>query len=281
VSRVSGVRLRVATWNLWWRHGEPERRAPAILAALRGLEADVVALQEVWWQAEGSLADELAAELGMNVALLPSRDPSSWTSRLPDAEAYGIGNAVLARGPLGEPTVGSLPAPSSEGAGRMLLDVVVATAAGSCRVVTVHLTSSAVASALRCDQVRAIAAHLVAAPPTDLPPIVLGDFNAEPDSDEMRLLEGLLTAPAEPGLLLINTRRWAADPDAPTWNPANPHVAATGSPPVRIDHLLVGLGRGTVPVRVEHAAVFGDRPVDGVWPSDHAGVVVDLEAGGA
>ncbi|NMO88935.1 hypothetical protein HH311_04015 [Actinomycetospora sp. TBRC 11914] len=272
------MRLRVATWNLWWRHGDPERRRPAILAALRELDADVVALQEVWWHAEGSFADELAAELGMHVALRPSRDPSSWSSALPGTDAYGIGNAVLARGALGEPAVTTLPAPASEGPARMLLDVVVATPAGSCRVVTVHLTSTP-ASALRCEQVRTVAAHVAAAPRTDLPPIVLGDFNAEAASDEMRLLEGLLTAPAEPGLLLINTRRWAADPDAPTWDPRNPHVAATGSPPVRIDHLLVGLGRGRVPVRVAHSAVFGDRPVDGVWPSDHAGVIVDLEVG--
>lgn len=272
------MRLRVATWNLWWRHGDPDRRRPAILNALREVDADVVALQEVWWHAEGSLADELAADLGMHVALRPSRDPSSWTSRLPDTEAYGIGNAVLARHPLGEPTTAALPAPSREGADRLLLDVVVATPTGSCRVVDVHLTSTP-ASALRCEQVRAIAAHVAAAASTDLPPIVLGDFNAEPDSDEMRLLEGLLTAPAEPGLVLINTRRWAARPDAPTWNPVNPHVAATGSPPVRIDHVLLGLGRGTVPVRVEGSAVFGDRPVDGVWPSDHAGVIVDLEVG--
>ncbi|HEY2191255.1 MAG TPA: endonuclease/exonuclease/phosphatase family protein [Actinomycetospora sp.] len=276
---MTGTRLRVATWNLWWRHGDPERRRPAILATLRELDADVVALQEVWSHADGSFADEPAAELGTNVALRPSRDPSSWTSKLPDAEVYGIANAVLARDPIGEPTVAPLPLPSWETAGRMLLDVVVATPAGSCRVVTVHLTSSPVASAPRCEQVRAIAAHVAAAPPTDLPPIVLGDFNAEPDSDEMRRLEGLLTVPAAPELFLINTRRWATHPEAPTWNPANPHVAATGSPPIRLDHLLVGLGRGTVAVRVADSAVFGDRPIDGVWPSDHAGVVADLEVG--
>jgi endonuclease/exonuclease/phosphatase family metal-dependent hydrolase len=278
VSAVGCTQLRVATWNLWWRHGEPEERAPAILAALRELDADVVACQEVWWHADGSFADELAAELGMHVVVRPSRDPSSWTSKLPDSDGYGIGNAVLARHPLGEPTVAPLPAPAREGAGRRLLDVVVTTPAGTCRVVAVHLTSTP-SSALRCEQVRAVAAHVAAAPPTDLPPIVLGDFNAEPESDEMRMLEGLLTAPAAPGLMLINVRRWAANPDAPTWTPVNPHVAATASPPVRIDHLLVGLGRGTVPVRVEHSAVFGDRPVDGVWPSDHAGVVVDLAVG--
>ena len=271
------MRLRVATWNVWWRFGDPERRREAIVAVLRELDADVVALQEVWWHADGgSLADELATELGMQVVLRPSRDPSVWTSALQGTEAYGIGNAVLARGPLGEPQVAPLPAPEREGATRTLLDVVVATPAGTCRVVTVHLTSTP-SSRLRCEQVRAVAVHLAAAVPTDLPPVVLGDFNAEPESDEMRLLEGLLTEPAAPGLLLINARRYATDPAAPTFTPANPHVVATGAPPVRIDHVLVGLGRGTVPTRVEHSAVFGDAPVDGVWPSDHAGVVVDLD----
>lgn len=270
------MRLRVATWNLWWRFGDPDRRHDAIVAALRELDADVVALQEVWWHRGGSLADELGAALGMHVVLRPSRDPSSWTSSMPGAGAYGIGNAVLARGALGEPVVAPLPAPPAEGAVRMLLDVVVATPAGSCRVLTVHLTSTP-SSRLRCEQIRAVAAHLAAAPPTDLPPVVLGDFNAESDSDEMRLLEGLLTEPAEPGLLLINTRRWAADPAAATFTPANPHVVVTGAPPVGIDHVLVGLGRGTVPVQIERCAVFGDAPINGVWPSDHAGVVTDLD----
>ena len=27
--------LRLATWNLWWRHGDLEARTPAILATLR------------------------------------------------------------------------------------------------------------------------------------------------------------------------------------------------------------------------------------------------------
>ncbi|WP_018332636.1 endonuclease/exonuclease/phosphatase family protein [Actinomycetospora chiangmaiensis] len=272
------MRLRVATWNVWWRFGDPDRRRDAIVAVLRELDADVVALQEVWWHGEGSFADDLAAELGMQVALRPSRDPASWVSSLPGAEAYGIGNAVLARGTLGEPVVAPLPAPPREGATRMVLDVVVDTPAGSCRVVTVHLTSTP-SSRLRCEQVRALAAHVAAAPSTDLPPVVLGDFNAEPDSDEMRMLEGLLTEPAAPGLLLANVRRWALDPAEATFTPANPHVVATAAPPVRIDHVLVGLGRGTVPVRIARSAVFGAAPVAGVWPSDHAGVVTDLDVG--
>ena len=271
------MRLRVATWNLWWRHGDHERRRPAILTALRGLDPDVIALQEVWSLDTEDLATLLAADLGMHAAFGASPDPSPWQRGLGGAP-YGIGNAVLARWPVRGTGTEGLPAGREPGT-RTLHGTVVDTPAGSCPVWSVHLDSSLIGSAGRVEQVRVIARRVVAAPPTDLPPLVAGDFNAHADSDEMRLIEGHLTAPAEPGLLLVNTRRWAADPDEPTWDPANPYVAPSGSPPARIDHVLVGLGRGTVRVRVGRIALFGDRPVDGVWPSDHAGVVVDLEVG--
>jgi endonuclease/exonuclease/phosphatase family metal-dependent hydrolase len=274
---VSDVRLRVATWNLWWRFGDPDRRRPAILAALRELDADVIALQEVWGSGDEDLASSLADDLGMHAAFGASPDPTTWTSRL-EGPPYDLGNAVLARWPVRDAHTEGLPAGMVPGS-RVLLGAVVDTPAGSCPVWSVHLDSSLVGSAGRIEQVRVIARRVVDAPPTDLPPLVLGDFNAQADSDEMRLLEGHLTGPAEPGLLLANVRRWAADPDEPTWTPANPYVAPTGSPPTRIDHVLVGLGRGTVPVRVGTVALFGDGPRDGVWPSDHAGVVVDLEVG--
>lgn len=270
------MRLRVATWNLWYRFGDPDRRRPAILATLRELDADVIGLQEVWSSDTTDLASELAADLGMHVAFGASPDPTPWTRRL-EGPRYGIGNAVISRWPVRDAHTGALPAGTEPGT-RVLHEAVVDTPAGSCPVWSVHLDSSLIGSASRIEQVRVIARRVVEAPPSDLPPLVLGDFNAQADSDEMRLIEGHLTAPAEPGLLLVNTRRWAADPDEPTWIPANPYVTPSGSPPARIDHVLVGVGRGRVPVRIEHVGLFGDRAADGVWPSDHAGVVVDLVA---
>ncbi len=38
------TRLRVLTWNIWWRFGPWERRRPAIGATLARLDADVIAL---------------------------------------------------------------------------------------------------------------------------------------------------------------------------------------------------------------------------------------------
>ena len=48
------TRVRVLSWNIWWRYGPWEARRPAIAATLPQLDADVVCLQEVWDEAAAS-----------------------------------------------------------------------------------------------------------------------------------------------------------------------------------------------------------------------------------
>ncbi len=100
---------------------------------------------------------------------------------------------------------------------------------------------------------------------TGFPPVITGDFNAWPDSDEVQQSGGCKTAPSVPGQVFLDA--WAyADPAQPsaTWNAANPYVAAGFEPSVRIDYIHLGRpgpeGLGSV------AAVrrVGDEPVDGV-----------------
>lgn len=64
-----------------------------------------------------------------------------------------------------------------------------------------------------------------------------------------------------------------------TWSRANPHAAVAGEPDSRIDYVLVGTPRGAGAAVVTGARVVGDRPRDGVWPSDHAAVVAELRLG--
>jgi endonuclease/exonuclease/phosphatase family metal-dependent hydrolase len=59
-------RLRVVSWNIWWRYGPWERRRPVIEATLRALDADVIALQEVWDDGAANLAADLAQALDRN-----------------------------------------------------------------------------------------------------------------------------------------------------------------------------------------------------------------------
>jgi endonuclease/exonuclease/phosphatase family metal-dependent hydrolase len=109
------------------------------------------------------------------------------------------------------------------------------------------------------------------------PPVITGDFNAEPGSDELRLLGGLLTAPAVPGQVLLDAWRYA-DPGDPgfTWDLRNGYQARSVIPDSRIDYVLVGLPRKGLG-RVRSVRVAGNAPVADVWPSDHFAVAADLQ----
>ncbi|MDR6974769.1 endonuclease/exonuclease/phosphatase family metal-dependent hydrolase [Streptomyces sp. 3330] len=272
--------MRVVTWNLWWRFGPWRERQKAILAVLRELDPDVVGLQEVWAAGAENLAVWLADELGLHCAWAPSPAPERWRKRIedPDAGSVDIGNAVLSRWPVVERETLLLPAPPDLADGRAALYARVAAPSFDIPFFTTHLTSAGHASAVRRAQVTALA-ELVARHRhgTPFPPVVTGDFNAWPDSDEVRLFGGTRTAPAVPGQVLLDAWDYA-DPTAPaaTWSPENPYAARVLEPAVRIDYIHVGppgpVGEG----HVRHVRRAGHGPVDGVWPSDHAAVVADL-----
>ncbi|MFD1830608.1 endonuclease/exonuclease/phosphatase family protein [Streptomyces desertarenae] len=274
--------MRVLTWNLWWRFGPWERRREAILSVLRAERPDVAGLQEVWARGGENLAQWLAGELGMHWAWAPSDTPEPWRRRVGDPAA-DIGNAVLSRWPVTAQEAVRLPAPRDRDDGRLALYARVDAPCGPVPFFTAHLHSAPDGSAVRVEQVRVLARFVAARRGgTAFPPVVTGDFNARPDSDELRLFGGRLTAPAVPGQTFVDA--WeCAGPAAPpaTRDRANPHVAATFEPNARIDYVHVGppgpdgLGRVTAVRRA------GDGPVGGVWPSDHAAVVADLASGGS
>jgi endonuclease/exonuclease/phosphatase family metal-dependent hydrolase len=148
---------------------------------------------------------------------------------------------------------------------------------GTLPLFTTHLTYGQGRSQVRTAQVRELAAFVAGhAADCAYPPVVTGDLNAEPGSDELRLLGGVLTTPAVPDLVLIDAWRWA-DPGDPgfTWDHRNGYQAETVLPDSRIDYILAGLprqGRG----KVRSAGLAGTAPVEGVWPSDHFAVIADL-----
>ncbi|GGS12291.1 metal-dependent hydrolase [Streptomyces aureoverticillatus] len=272
--------MRILTWNVWGRFGPWEQRRKAILAVLRELRPDVVGLQEVWEKDGENLAEWLADELGLHWTWEPTRAPQWWQRRIGDP-AVGFGNAVLSRWPVADRAVAQLP-PLDETAddGRLVLYARLAAPGQDVPFFTTHLSSPPSASAVRCAQVAALAAFVAerrAATGTAFPPVVTGDFNAVPDSDEIRLLGGYRTAPAVPGQVLLDAWEYA-EPGAAsaTWDAANPYVAPTHDPSCRIDYVHVGpCGPGGLGA-VRSVRRAGDGPVDGVWPSDHAAVVADL-----
>ncbi|MFF2215425.1 endonuclease/exonuclease/phosphatase family protein [Streptomyces antibioticus] len=272
--------MRVVTWNVWWRFGPWEARQKAILSVLRELRPDVVGLQEVWAAGGENLAGWLADELGLYWAWAPSPAPERWRRRLPEGEERGvdIGNAVLSRWPVIAQETLLLPVPDDLADGRLALYARLAAPACEVPFFTTHLTSAPGASAVRQEQVAALARFVARHKgDTPFPAVVTGDFNAWPDSDEVRLFGGYKTSSAVPGQVLLDAWEYA-EPGAPaaTWSAENPYVARLLEPSVRIDYIHVGppgpVGEGHV--RAVRRA--GHGPVDGIWPSDHAAVVADL-----
>ncbi|WP_370268773.1 endonuclease/exonuclease/phosphatase family protein [Streptomyces sp. V4I8] len=269
--------MRVVTWNLWWRFGPWEARQKAILTELRELRPDIVGLQEVWADERENQAEWLAAELGLHWSWAPSPAPERWRRRIGD-HTVDIGNAVLSRWPVVAQRTLRLPAPADVDDGRLALYTRLAAPAYDIPFVTTHLTSALHGSAVRCRQVTALAEFVAEnRGDTPFPTIVTGDFNARPDSDEIRLFGGYRTAPVAPRQVFFDAWEYA-DPDAPsvTWDRANPYVPAGLEPGVRIDYIHVGPpGTGGLG-QVRGVRRAGDGPIDGVWPSDHAAVVADL-----
>ncbi|MCI0383310.1 endonuclease/exonuclease/phosphatase family protein [Streptomyces sp. CNQ085] len=269
--------MRVMTWNLWWRFGPWRERYGAILVTLRELRPDAVGLQEVWVRDGENLAARLAHDLDMHWTWAPWNVPVRWRKRLDDPE-LGVGNAVLSRWPVADRALATLP-PAGSDHERVALYTLLEAPGRPVPFFTTHLTSAAHASALRRRQVAALAGFVAAhRGGTDFPPVVTGDLNAPPDSDEIRLLGGSRTAPAVEGQVLLDAWEYA-DPAAPaaTRDAANPYVAATFRPSARVDYVHVGPPSGPGGLgRVTAVRRAGDGPVAGIWPSDHAAVVADL-----
>ena len=240
------------------------RRRPLVAQALAEVRADVVGLQEdsqdLGCAEGGSQSAQLAADLGYACGAVPN----TWEG------GVRKGNAVLSRHPILGLRAAPLPAAPGEaerhGAGvRDALHAAIQTPCGLIHFFVAHLTTRGEAARL------AEAAHLLAhvqARATDGTAIVVGDLNALPQSETVRLLTGRAGAPrlrlrdawaeanaGDPGLtMLFHTPRTPGE---------------TGA---RIDYVLVGPGPEVV-----RAVLLGTEPdADGFYPSDHFGVAATL-----
>ena len=195
-----------------------------------------------------------------------------WRQRINDSSVH-FGVALLSRWPIVDPRYEDLPGDR----GRPMLSAIVDAPHARIPVVTAHLSATALNSSRRAGQVERVLRVTGDRLTTEHPPIVAGDFNAVPHSDEIRLLGGTLGRQVVPGLVLLDSWEFA-EPDQRgfTWDRRNPYVAQGPEPSGRIDYLTVGLRYDLSVGRVQSVRLVGTGPVDGVWPSDHAAVVADL-----
>lgn len=268
---------RVLTWNLWWRFGNWQQRLPLITDTIAGTGADLILLQESWHDGNTSQPEMLADAAGLaHVVWSVNRQPDQWRTRVPGPNKdLDCGLAVLSRWPITNIEEIDLPAGKHAAHGRTALGTLVAHPRGPLPVITTHLEPHPARSALRLQQLNAVATlankMMDLAGDRSLAPIVGGDFNAEPHSDEVRRFSGLQTSPHIEDLAFQDAWHTAGDETAPgwTWRKDNRHLPA-GSANARIDYVFIGL-RGRVASTQLIGATNGSTP-----PSDHAGVIADL-----
>jgi endonuclease/exonuclease/phosphatase family metal-dependent hydrolase len=260
--------LRVLTLNLWNLERWRERREE-VLAWFRLLEPDIVCLQEVVENSDGRnqvrwLAERTAST--PHVACGPAGSVASGTT---------FGNGILSRWPIDATEVVALPSASVPG------DVDRAVTWARTRGVDVfctHLSSPFEAVALRRRQVVRLVevVNETADPRGPLPPVLAGDFNAEPDADEIRHLCGLTTLQDRVTYFQDAWRVAGGGGPGWTWDNRNPFAAAEYEPDRRIDYVFVGWRGGRGSGRVEAARVVCDRALGGAYASDHYGLLAQV-----
>jgi beta-glucosidase len=286
-----GCELTVATFNLWglnepWdyterRHevrgavpGSPAtmlrvpggawtRRRPLIARALGQVQADIVGLQEDRQDLPGtgsgdtdskSQSGQLARDLG--IAFLPNAPSGA-------GDADQKGNAMLSRYPVHGLELLPLPASAEEVAlrgpgARDALYAAIETPCGVVHFFVVHLTTRGHDARLVATE--RLLGHVAERARGDTA-VVVGDFNATPDTPAIRLMTARLrdawaaANPSDPGhTMLVHTPR----------TPRDSHM--------RIDYVFVGPGPDIV-----RAVLIGNEPDgEGFCASDHFGVAATL-----
>lgn len=157
--------LRVATYNVHRCRGMDARTVPhRIASVLAGLDADVVALQEVVGasQRRAGQAAELGAALGMGWVMAPTRH----------LRGAFFGNVVLTRFPVREHLQYDLSWKTCEPRGAQRVDIALDDQ-HVLHVYNVHLGTSLGERRVQADRV----ATIVHEHRTTAPSVVLGDFN--------------------------------------------------------------------------------------------------------
>ncbi|MBI4014005.1 MAG: endonuclease/exonuclease/phosphatase family protein [Candidatus Rokubacteria bacterium] len=246
-----------------------EARFRIAVAGLRALDADLVALQEASWsRGRGNVAERLARELGFHHVYAPALfriTPVGWFNRsLSWIMNFSEGPAVLSRFPIVAWQAHDLPRCNGFIDPRVLLHVTVRTPWGDLGVASTHTSRGF------CEAEPVVA--LMQAHRGLLPSVLMGDFNSDEESPATRTLTGRAG--------FVDAFR-AANPSAPGLTVWQPVHAPAPTVRRRVDYVFMLPGRA-VPGRVRGSRVVLDAPGhlgDGkvLWPSDHYGVLAELE----
>jgi endonuclease/exonuclease/phosphatase family metal-dependent hydrolase len=269
--------LRVLSYNIL--HGgvlsgltgnddDLDARLRIAVEAVRRLDPDVVGVQEAsWGRGRGNVAERLARALGLHYVFGPALFrifPAEFINhQIASLMNFSEGPAILSRFPIVASRVYDLPRCAGLFDPRVLVHATLRTPWGDLDVASAHTSRGF------CEADRVV--ELMTAGRGPLPSVLMGDFNSREESPGIRrvLKAGFVDAfrAANPAASGPTTYQRVHEP-APT------AVA-------RVDYVFLVPGRAMAG-RVRQSRVVLDTPrrtEDGavLWPSDHYGVLAELE----
>jgi endonuclease/exonuclease/phosphatase family metal-dependent hydrolase len=271
MERASGTHeVRVATLNLWGRHGAWDERRSVLVDGLRELQPDIIAFQEaVVTDGYDQVADLLGATY--NVAHQAGR------------EAEGTGLSIASRWEVGEVWEETLHlTPRVDPSEIAVAEILGPDPLGT--LLFAHHNSSWQLGFEHERELQVVAASRLVedllGKQEESHVVLAGDFNAAPDSASVRFWRGLQSLG---GTSVCYRDAWESvhpvDPGH-TFSPRNPLVTGGNNWPLelgrRIDYVMVRCGDYGPTLDVTACERIFDKPVEGVWASDHFGVVADL-----
>jgi endonuclease/exonuclease/phosphatase family metal-dependent hydrolase len=269
--------LRVLTLNCW-NVSEPFAARMAVTrAGIAALQPDLIGLQEIVVRRDGlDQGAVILGGLGYHCVFAPS---FRWDERsqvlAAEAEGDAFGNLIASRWPIRAHDRLALPG-SESGERRCALAALVEAPFGVVPFLSTHLNWRFHHGSIRERQVTVLADFARKwARGAAFPPIIGGDLNAEPDATEIRFLCGLASIDGR-STYFQDAWRVAGSGPGYTWDNRNRFAAYMFEPDRRIDYILVGIADASGRGWIEHAQVVFDEPADGVFASDHFGVVADV-----
>lgn len=264
------MRLSVMTLNIWHDSGPWKDRALLIRRWIDRLRPDLVGFQEVLCGPHLDQARELVDGRGYHTEFARAidfwRDP-----------AIGFGNAAASRWPISQREELRLP-DGGDDERRVALSVTVDAPVGPVSFTVTHLNWKLHHGAVRERQVVELCDLVLRRRPRGgFPPVLVGDFNAEPDSAEIRYVSGLQSIDGR-SVHLRDAWRSAGRGDGLTWSNRNDYARPWLEPDRRIDYVFVGPPAAGGLGWIEEARVVCAESEGGVWPSDHFGVYAELRA---
>ena len=268
---TTASRLRVLTLNLWGKSGDWPARRTILRNGLHALQPDLVAFQEPVKTAEDDQAADL---LGTSYQIAYRR--GGW---LGDSQHDGA--AIASRWPMREvhevdlhltPRTADFPCTT------LVAEIDAPEPIGPLLFVN-HLPSWLLAFEHERELQTVTAARFVQGLTArhDRHVILAGDLDADPTAASVRFWTGRQSLG---GLSVCYRDAWeSAHPGelGHTFTPRNPLMGDRDWPFRRIDYIFVRCGEhGGPTLAITSCALAFDQPVDGVWASDHFGVVADL-----